>query len=880
MCMSYIVFKYRQILSAHSLQKYSLEVLTSTTVKEVYCNSISVPQIMSISGVIQITFLVWLLSYQHHPACGHWPASTVGHSFLSSLVMCTAVNLQVAHSCVVYVTPNDTTPCLKSNADSSCHTLNWYGGNGSERLLSDDTVVILLKGTHSLNSTICIKNRKKLTITGEAGYTSLHTDGKDQTPSRMTWINCTSSDTGIVFLNSKNICIMNLGFDSCGGNVAFNSDTSNLNMSAALLFGLSYNVSIIRVTINNTNGYGVDMSCVFGNIQINDSILVRTSKVRDGKHGGNARLWFGQSSNSYCEHQCSKKYANLVILRSSFIQGLKGSIGITIVIECSQVYALMSNINAVNNTGGNVVLNLTSFNYNALSKVHIMNSIINGGRANTGGGMALWSRLYSDRKHTNDSYNIDTYRSSLLTVTNTKFNFNSAQKHGGAVYISHQSMEYLHHVKSVMIKFINSSFADNFGNGAVMECRKHLTFMDYPSPVLKVSLEGCHLHGNSVPNNKFGPVINLILTYITVYNCSFVDNNGSVLTLLKSNLNFHGDVSFVNNHANYGAALKVCEASLITLSNNTHMWFANNKAIFKGGAVYSYQSCIDSPQPCLFQPKLHKNEHTMKFGETLKLLLEFVNNSASIAGDAIYGGSLDSCFTITNYSYHNRERDKTVVLPDYFDMSRQMGPSWVSSDIMGVCFCDVNKPLIPYHCRTEHPVVKVHPGEMFNVSMITVGQMNGSTPGSIKAMLDDKDDFDRLMVYKDRNASSSKCENMTFVLQSRQKHATIRFEVATASPGNQMGLLSPSLGLKVLLKPCPIGFVLLEVDGGYSCACDPVLCVHHGFSLGLNMKCDINRQEISFSSARNIWFGYVEKSSSMSCELHAPHRMPVRPERH
>ena len=158
---------------------------------------------MSISGIIQITFLVWLLSYQYHPACGQWPASTVGHSFLSSLVMCTAISLQVAHSRVVYVTPNDTTPCPKNSADSSCHTLNWYGGNGSERLLSDDTVVILLKGTHSLNSTICIKNRKNLTITGEAGYTSLLTDGKDQTPSPMSWINCTSSDTGIVFLNSK-----------------------------------------------------------------------------------------------------------------------------------------------------------------------------------------------------------------------------------------------------------------------------------------------------------------------------------------------------------------------------------------------------------------------------------------------------------------------------------------------------------------------------------------------------------------------------------------------------------------------------------------------------------------------------------------------------
>ena len=245
---------------------------------------------MSILGIIQITFLLWLLSCQYHPACGQWHASAFGYSSLSSLVMCTAVSLQVAHSHVVYVTPNNTTPCPKNSANSSCHTLNWYGGNGSERLISDDTVVILLKGTHSLNSTICIKNRKNLTITGEVGYTSLCTDGIDQTPSPISWINCTSSDTGIAFLNSKNICIMNLGFDSCGGNVAFNSDTGNLNMSAALLFGLSYNVSIVRVTINNTRGYGVHMDCVFGNIQINDSILVRASKARDRKLGGNARF--------------------------------------------------------------------------------------------------------------------------------------------------------------------------------------------------------------------------------------------------------------------------------------------------------------------------------------------------------------------------------------------------------------------------------------------------------------------------------------------------------------------------------------------------------------------------------------------------------------
>ena len=808
---------------------------------------------MSISGVIQITFLVWLLSYQHHPACGHWPASTVGHSFLSSLVMCTAVNLQVAHSCVVYVTPNDTTPCPKSNADSSCHTLNWYGGNGSERLLSDDTVVILLKGTHSLNSTICIKNRKNLTITGEAGYTSLLTDGKDQTPSRMSWINCTSSDTGIVFLNSKNIHITNLGFDSCGGNVAFNSDTSNLNMSAALLFGLSYNVSIVRVTINNTYGYGVHMSCVFGNIRINDSILVRASKARDGKLGGNARFWFGKNSN--CEHQCNRKYTNLVIFRSSFMLGLKGSIGIEIVIDCPHVYALMSKVYAVNNTGGNVALNLTNFNVYAPSMIHIMNSIINGGRANTGGGIRFWSR---HKEHTHENCSANTH-STLLTVSDTDFSFNSAKKHGGGVYISYnQSAGYLCQVEKVQIRFNNCTFVNNFGNGAVMESKQHLTSVVYPGLlVLNVSLENCHFHGNSVPNNKSGPIIYLILTYMTISNCSFVDNNGSVLTLLKTNVNFHGDIRFVNNHADYGAALRVCESSLIFLNKNTHIWFTNNTAIFKGGAVYGYQSCMDTIPPCLFQPKLHKNVSAEVFEEALKL--QFVNNSASIAGDAIYGGSLDSCFTIINYSKLRNDSMLSIL-----DMSGQTGPSWVSSDPQGVCFCDINERPSHIKCHKKHSVIEEYPGARFNVSLITVGQLNGSTPGSIKVALDnsDNDGSDKLIVKRGRSASSSKCENITLTLQSKQNVVAIHFDTVPMS-----GYL-PSLSVNVMisLKHCPLGFIK---NGEYGCDCDyPVLCKRH--KCPYNLVCDIDKQEILIQSY--IWFGCLENSSSMaSCSFASGH---------
>ena len=811
------------------------------------------PLIMSKSFTVQILFFLWLL-YQCDSS--HAQSSTVGYSTLSSLVMSTAVGLQVAHSRVVYVTPDASTPCPSNSDDSSCHTLSWYSHNDSEKLLANDTVVRLLKGIHTLNSTIYAGDYKNLTIMGEAAHTTSLADDKDQTLQTVTWINCTSSETRIVFNNSIDIKLMNLGFYSCGSNVALNSDTGKLiKFNTALLFELSYNISIFRVTINNTYGYGLHMNCVFGNIHINDSILVRASKGRDGALGGNAKFWFRQSSE--CKYQCSTKTANLMIFRSSFMQGLEGSIGIEIVMDCPQVYATMNNVNAVNNTGGNIVLSLTKFDGHTptSSKVHIMDSIINGGRTNKGGGIIVWSRHSQVMKCAHDT--IDTY-SALLTVSNTGFSFNSAKEHGGAVYMSHyQSDGYLCQVEKVKIWFKNCTFTNNFGNGAAMETKQHLTSVDYSLTVLSVSLEGCLFHGNSVHNSKSGPIVNLIMTYMTVSNCNFTDNNGSALSLLKSNLNFHGDVRFVNNHADYGAALKVCEASLISITNNTHIWFTNNTAIFKGGAVYTYQSCIDTIPPCLFQPKLHKNVSLEALVETLKL--EFNNNSASVAGDAIYGGSLDNCFTITN----NYPKPWNGSILSVLDMSGQTGPSWVSSDPQGVCFCN-NTEQPPHNtCHKEHPVIEVYPGARFNVSMITVGQMNGSTPGSINATLDnsDKDSSDRLIIYRDRSASSSKCENMTLILQSNRKFVNIRFDTVPATAWKPH-LPSPSINVTVSLKSCPIGFFMNE---NQSCACHPVLCEHHDHECLPDLVCDIDKHEIKKHSY--IWIGCSKTTSPQSCEF-------------
>ena len=84
----------------------------------------------------------------------------------------------------------------------------------------------------------------------------------------------------------------------------------------------------------------------------------------------------------------------------------------------------------------------------------------------------------------------------------------------------------------------------------------------------------------------------LISHHTLISNCNFTDNNGSVLTSSKSDLDFYDNIWFVNNRADYGAAVKICEASLIFINGNTYIRYVNNLATFKGGAVYANQPCM------------------------------------------------------------------------------------------------------------------------------------------------------------------------------------------------------------------------------------------------------------------------------------------------
>ena len=774
------------------------------------------------------------------------------HSYL--IVFVYSVNVATAatqtvqgQNHVIYVTPGDDDSLCPKNS-SPCHTLDWYSkteSNGS--FIMDNTEVRFLEGVHLLKSWIQIENHSNISLIGLES--SLPNDSNGM-PQPISWIKCdtgTLNDNGFRFLNTSYVQVKNLGFHSCGTIVMF----CKSKVSAALVFHQGINVLLSQVIINESRGIGLHLSNVFGSISIDGSVLTRTSSAKLSKWlPRNARIWFGRT-RCFTSEDCSEQ-ANVTISSSWFTDGQNDANGLEIIVYCPNVHVLITDVTIRNNRGrkgGNLALSVTDFSRVTKTSniIKIKNSQISEGKAHKGGGMRFWTRTnYSNIRLYDCSFN-NTH--TILDVYNTNFSSNQAILTGGAIIMSHyQRGGYSCAVKNVA--FRDCFFLDNFGNKSVVEISKHLILTEHASPPLHVRFEHCDFHNNSASNTK-GRIMNIFMTHVVMLECFFHGNIGTAISMQASKLNVYNGIYFENNIAEYGAAMKVCDGSLIFLNVNSHVHFINNRAKM-GGAVFVQQACIDTPPACFFQPAVYSKNISEYYLE-----LEFINNSAEIAGDAIYGGSIDNCYTIKKYSYPSGRSMKFLhIFKEIFDMEKQTGPSWVTSDPRGVCFCSKNGTSPShYFCPTTHSVIDVYPGESFSVTAVIVGQLNGTSSGMILAELVGHNNSHKLISHNDRNASNE-CVDMTYTLLSNQSRATVVLQ-----PSIKMYSESFNASFTVKFLPCPMGFQLLQEDGEYKCRCSTLFHKFLGHS-AQSIECDINTKTISL---KDHWIGCQVLKNQSAC---------------
>ena len=341
----------------------------------------------------------------------------------------------------------------------------------------------------------------------------------------------------------------------------------------------------------------------------------------------------------------------------------------------------------------------------------------------------------------------------------------------------------------------------------------------------------------------------------------FVNNTaktaGAIAAVGGSKIVNFGSLSFINNTANFiGGGLYLEGDSQLIMLVTANTIFIQNKA-GTGGAIYidNPKSCFSTDEQCFFQVL------------AIKAHLTFINNFA-ISGADVFGGNIDQCITFGNVSSGD-VFDHISTIHHY-----SVTHSSISSDAIKVCNCVNGTPdclLTPQcsespfqncpipcsakYCRLNRTLF---PGENVSISVIAVGQRDGSVPAFIRAVQNRGEiakgqyDFNQVSITdnEDLIPINGTCTNINIPI-SYSNVETILLLYPKAEP-----CLNKNEYLPIALKfnfPCPNGFDFDNLT--LICSCAQRLQRIGGIT------CNISDQ--TFHHRGQHWIGFVNTSNDL-----------------
>ena len=775
-------------------------------------------------------------------AVKHLPAFDLLYAVLLTLG---SINTCIAST--VYVKPEHYT--IHCPGDP-CYSLSYYEEHTLQYFVSNTTVVFL-NGTHYMKGLqpLVIENVDNFTLLGSSELIHV-SEGILESSSR---IECADTyQGGFSFTNVTGIRIENITFANCGLEVYG-------GVRAALSFEEARNVVLSRVTVCNSSGFGLHADNVFGNVQVYESAFLYNTGNEE-YNGGNAHIWYGQCQGNHTTYLHIESsyflHGNNTSKKHRYYYYYPSATGLTILISCPAITVNINNITVSGNqaeNGGNLAIKFTyfigSYYDGRLPSIVINNSRIACGVAHRGGGLRVWSMSARASKKVNSSC-----EHRILYISNTQFVSNYAQATGGALYISHYQTKHIDNTtRQILIEncIFNGNTVSPSGKGAAMEIIKIkiLGFISSVSSHLALTFQNCSFYNNSLLQDKMstfiGATVNIYsMERVTFKDCSFIKNKNTAMSLLDSNLIVDGVILFEGNRAIKGGALRFGENSLMYIRNNTHVMFRNNHVKEAGGAIYAQQHYLESSPPCFFQPVAPDFTYIRDLNPWMSLT--FDNNTAHYAGDGLYGGTIDYCYTylhFKNYLNHSGYHYSADIFNTIFNFTQQPGISNISSDPYGVCLCDESGHM---NCSIKNFMFprSIYPGEMFNISAAAVGQRSGVAPSTIVATVTRSHNISQPI--KQYLNTSSRCVTLTYVLHSEHKVETIELTVKQPSAGIFYAYHYPYPTVTVsLTSRCPWGLTLQHNPP--FCDCDSLLVQHM-------ITCNIGNHE-TIRRVAPVWIG-------------------------
>ena len=379
-------------------------------------------------------------------------------------------------------------------------------------------------------------------------------------------------------------------------------------------------------------------------------------------------------------------------------------------------------------------------------------------------------------------------------------------------------------------------------------------------------------------------IIGVYQSTLEISECSFKQNHISAVTAHESNITLSGNVLFSNNTAVFGTAFVLVQGSIICLVRNTNIIFKNNYATNAGGVFYiglndySYLGDASSHRPCFLNTPVDRSQ----------IQFTFVNNSAGMGGDILYGGQVAFALDGDWNCLESFENISTIT-------AYQNDFSSISSKPSRVCFC--NESRIP-DCMI-FSYTKTHsfyPGQSMYISAVTVGQNFGTVTGSVYAQYLKRSHTDNLLELdgsqKVQSVTQKSCNKLFYTLFS-PKDVTNLILVLTvqktvvSSEYNQIfsnktkSLFQQSyrtsgfqpllyfnnpVYVKISILACPVGFMLTS-NPPFKCDCNQLLQQIPG------VHCNIQHQ--TFGRSGLVWVGMISNDNTTTGTIAASQYCPL-----
>ena len=723
------------------------------------------------------------------------------------------------------------------STDLPCRNLSYYIAHYSS-YFTDNAIFYFLEGTHTLQGILNISNVSNITLQGQGHIEQ----GFHETVMQSTSvIRCSNKHrTGIQCTSSTEVVLEMLTIANCGF-------TWYQHYIGSLYFVGVNTVILECVSVQNGSSYGL----VFQNTH--DMLIANSSFTNNGDlvtFSGNVLILHGYPLKTQPQVKIVKSNftlgsgngmfllsrfnikPNIIIDNSMFSNNIAQYGGGVNIFLLGGGRIEFSSCTISNNTaqyGGGIHIGL-----NGKSSIHLSDSTICNNVALNGGGVYIQS--YGDGNI--DVSNCNIYNNTvevngggvmmyLLGDGNIEFiectiYDNTAQSDGGGIYI-------ISYAESGSNEFSNCTISNNsayFTSGLVLHSLQSTSTSAF-------HFTNVSFHFNKIFNrpvaqqNGYQSAITLLnVDNVTFHQLKVSNHNTTGLLVDNSLITFDGHNMFVNNSGIYGGGIALFYSSKLLLNVNANMSFVNNHASKSGGGIFVYHDHIlskDIATDCSFRviPYHYPND--------TKTVLYFVNSTADISGDVLYGGKINDSKNILYFDH-------------LFQYPQQTGLSVVSSDPIKVCFCETNRQI----CSITNISIFSSPGIDINVSLATVGILDGLTQGVIKLKSSDNSSI----VQYHKNRLNAVCTNITFTLRANSSLKTIQIYATLKSSINEPLYDPYAKVIEVNIEPCPNGFPLVND----TCVCRPELNTP-------SITCDINSQIITRDG--DMWIGYENDSDCL-----------------